>query len=222
MSLQVTPPDVRCGNNPHTDNTPAARGLTLGLIAELSCNLLDSRVLHAEDRHAELKAGTNPSFQNVPPCSSLWLTAVAVKYRAPGGARRNKTSTGSDPILGGRVTDLWIHWKGQEFSQLTFGQGVLGCAGGHLGDRWCFVGHTHTLPTPCKVVAGSVPKDGNRDSNDGSASTCQRPPLAPAVIGKESGSFGWVLGCAALLVGMKCTLAPVPQSFYIIRLPPWL
>lgn len=144
MSLQVTPPDVRCGNNPHTDNTPAARGLTLGLIAELSCNLLDSRVLHAEDRHAELKAGTNPSFQNVPPCSSLWLTAVAVKYRAPGGARRNKTSTGSDPILGGRVTDLWIHWKGQEFSQLTFGQGVLGCAGGHLGDRWCFVGHTHT------------------------------------------------------------------------------
>lgn len=71
MSLQVTPPDVRCGNNPHTDNTPAARGLTLGLIAELSCNLLDSRVLHAEDRHAELKAGTNPSFQNVPPCSSL-------------------------------------------------------------------------------------------------------------------------------------------------------
>lgn len=63
--------------------------------------------LHWEARHAELKAGTNPPAQ--------WLTVVAVKYWAPGTARRNKTSTDSDPICASQVTDRRIHWERQEF-----------------------------------------------------------------------------------------------------------
>lgn len=71
--------------------------------------------LHWEARHAELKAGTNPPAQ--------WLTVVAVKYWAPGTARRNKTSTDSDPICAHSLRKTRV-------LELAFCEVLLDCAGG--------------------------------------------------------------------------------------------
>lgn len=111
-----------------------------------------TRSLQRVGRHAELKAGTNPPpLPKVHLRSSPWLTAVAVKYGAPGTARRNKTSTDSDPICGSQVTGLCIHWKRQEYEigilqRCSWSVRTVGVAFREwMVVFWPGVKHTHTL-----------------------------------------------------------------------------